>query len=564
MKLNTILKVTAIITTLLFLIVGWSMYSLFENMQDEQQAQQVSQKALGLAVEMQGASDYLTNEVRAYTQFGEQVHYDNYWTEVEETKTRERVVSELEALNVPDRLLNLVAEAGENSNELIALEEQAMAAVDQNDLTEARSLVFGQRYQEGKDKIAAPIASFNDGLDQWTTALVEDAEGQVTTAFLVTIASSILVLLVIMTTFILLYRKLRPLKTLAESTRMISQGDLDVELIDVTTNDEVGFLSTNFNEMTNNLRQLLKTVREASENVAASSEQLLASSEQTSTATQQVTTSVDEIAAGADGQLKRIEQSNEAVAEMYRGIETVASSSHSVADASQRTSEKAKEGEQSVTKSLNQMKSIEKNVQETSVSVQTLHKRSAEISTIVTTITEISEQTNLLSLNASIEAARAGEHGKGFAVVANEVKKLAELSNKSAGQIAELVKSIQADTSSTVDKIDLVTRGVGEGVTAMEATRSVFEDILSSTQDVAAQVQELSSVSEQMAAGTGHVTGAFQEVHALSEAATGQTQAVAGLAEEQSASMEEIASSAQTLSHLAMELTNQVGRFKFS
>ncbi|RWZ54589.1 methyl-accepting chemotaxis protein [Halobacillus fulvus] len=563
MKLQTLLKVAAGISVVLLVVTGWSMYSLSQNIELQNRAVEVEVESLQLATQLQGASDYLTNEVRAYTQFGDREHFDNYWREVEETQTREQVVARLEELNVPADLLGLVEEAANQSNDLIGLEEQAMAAVENGNLEEARSLVFGDAYDDGKAKIAGPIGQFNTGLEEWTASTVDDAIASVRNSFITMMISSLLVFGTLIVTFILLFKKLRPLNHLTEVAREIAGGNLRVDLQEVRSKDEVGYLNESVNEMARNLQSLLFTIKEASENLAASSEELTASSEQTNAATQQVSGAVDQIAAGAEGQLLQMNRSVQSIGEMDEGITRIAETSAEVAVASRNTVEKAKQGEENVTKSIEQMGTIENNVKDTSRSIRSLDERSKEIESIITAITDISAQTNLLALNAAIEAARAGEHGKGFAVVADEVRKLAEESNDSANQIAELVQAIQKETQETVVKMNTVSDDVGLGVKWMENTGESLHDILVSINQVAVQVEGVSEVSKAMSAHSTQVSGAFREVGALTEQATGQTQSVAGLAEEQSAAMEEIAASAETLSELATDLIGQVGKFKF-
>ncbi len=562
MKLNTLLKITALITTILFLLTGWTFYYLAGSINQEQQAHETQKELIELSMKLQNASDFLTNEVRAYTQFGSRVHYDNYWKEVNETKTRDQVVARFQELEVPHQLLDLIELAAANSNELIALEERAMEEVEKGSLNIARTLVFGPEYDKGKKLISETIAEFNDLLQQWTDSQIIDAEKRVQISFLIMISSSILVIISIAATFILLYKRLKPLSQLSEMAEEISRGNLDVTMIDANSKDEIAHLSRSFNRMADNLRNLIQTVKQASENLASSSEQLLASAEQTNEATQQVSSSIDEIATGADTQLRQVQDSTIAISTISDGIQAIATTSSTVAKASIETTNKAQLGESAINQAVTQMRTIEGNVTRTSHSLQTLDERSKEIEKIVVAITAISSQTNLLALNAAIEAARAGEHGKGFAVVADEVRKLAEQSNQSATQITQLIQSIQADTQATVNQMNVVSEDVLSGVTIIENSGIAFKDILDSAQSVASKVQEVSAISEQIASSTEQVTASFEDVNQITELATTKTQTVAGLAEEQSASMQEITASAETLSKLASELAEEVGKFR--
>ncbi|MGD6967731.1 methyl-accepting chemotaxis protein [Rossellomorea vietnamensis] len=563
MKISTLLKRTAILIGILFGFLAWSIYSLEVNIEKQQKAAQTEKQAATLTIQLQSASDYLTDQVRTYTQYGETKYYDNYWKEVNETKTSDKIVAELEKMKVPADLLKLVEESEQNSNALIALEEKAMEYVKSGDLTLARSLVFGTQYDNAKELVAKPLNQFNSELDKWTGNKVIEAENDLMKSNIIMIISAILVLLTVIFTFVLLFRKIKPLSTLSHLAQTIADGDLNVEEIKTKSKDEVAVLTKSFNKMSHNLKSLLQSVHQASENVAASSEQLLASAAQTNTATQQVSASVDEIASGGEHQLRQVQESTQAITEVAGGIQLIANTSASVGKSSDETSQKSQTGEDNITQALSQMKTIEQNVSKTAHAIKKLDDRSKEIENIVAAITNISSQTNLLALNAAIEAARAGEHGKGFAVVADEVRKLAEESNKSAQQITGLIQSIQADTLTTVDQMNQVTEDVNTGVSLIEHTGRTFKDILESAQNVASQVQEVTGVSEQMAASAQQVSASFEAFSSISENAASRTQTVAGLAEEQSASMEEITASAESLSKLAQDLQEQLGRFKF-
>lgn len=562
MKISTLLKVTAAILTMLIIFSGWNLLSLTRDIQSETEALKLDKELEVLAGQLQDASDYLTNEVRAYTQFGDRVHYDNYWTEVNETKTRDMVVQRLQELNVPNELLSLVEQAQANSNDLINLEEQAMAAVEAGNLTRARELVYGADYAAGKAIIAAPLNDFKTQLQEWTAASIAERERDVNTKFITLIISVTLVVIALAVTFILLFMKIRPLKALTQLAQQFTVGDLRFNALPVKSNDEIAELTQSFNTMATQLRHVLTTVHSASEKLAASSHELSASTDETTSATQQVNKAIETVANDTHRQSKHIEESTVAIEEILQGIQVIADSASSVAASAEETTRKSQAGEEQIQQAITQIKSIEQTVNNTASSVEMLNARSKEISEIITSISAISEQTNLLSLNAAIEAARAGEHGKGFAVVADEVKKLAEESNKSAQRITTIVSSIQHDTVSAVEQMNEVTKNVGAGVSIIEQTGNAFTEIVESSNDVSSKIQEMSAVSAQIASSTEHAVNAFAAVNSLAKNTTEQTFTVSSLSEEQLATMEEFDSSTTALSQLALELNGELTKFK--
>ncbi|MFA9557688.1 methyl-accepting chemotaxis protein [Evansella sp. AB-rgal1] len=338
-------------------------------------------------------------------------------------------------------------------------------------------------------------------------------------------------------------------------------GDL-TQKINITSNDEIGQLAGATNKFIENVRDIVKNVMQSAEHSAASSEQLNASAEEIAQSSNQIASSIQEISDGAQKQndlalntLSLVEESMKHVDEGNRKV------TQTLANAETSTTI-AKQGEQAINDAIKQSDEMKRTVESASKSVNTLGKHSREISGIITIITDIAAQTNLLALNAAIEAARAGEQGKGFAVVADEVRKLAEQSSNSAGQITSLIKNIQEETSTTVElmndnlhAVDLQVALIGKGGESLEAivkqaedteldaktTKDIFDLLFSNIQNVLSSTQEISSIIQETAASS---------------------QEVAAGAEEQTATVEEITASSNELVKMAEALNEEVKKFK--
>ncbi|WP_331435148.1 HAMP domain-containing methyl-accepting chemotaxis protein [Bacillus sp. SA1-12] len=347
-----------------------------------------------------------------------------------------------------------------------------------------------------------------------------------------------------------------------QKAKKISEGNL-TERITIKVEDEIGELAQSFNDMQSSLRCLLKTIEGNSMLVASSAEQLTASAEQTSLATQQVATAIVEVASSAESQTNGIEKNVHALDEISLGANLIANNSQIVTDLTRQTTSKAEEGGYSVKKTMDQMNSIHHSVQESNEMMKSLSDRSQQIGSILEVITGISDQTNLLALNAAIEAARAGEAGKGFAVVADEVRKLAEQSQVSAQQISRLIEAIQHDTENTVKKMLKVTEDVQGGLTISEESIQRFEDILTGMKDITPQMESISATAQQMSAAVQEVGATANEIADFAERNAATSQEVAASTEEQLASMEEIAFSAKSLSNMAEELQNVIKQYKY-
>ncbi|MBB5355604.1 methyl-accepting chemotaxis protein [Anoxybacillus mongoliensis] len=354
----------------------------------------------------------------------------------------------------------------------------------------------------------------------------------------------------------------RPVKQISDHAEKIAHGDLSVDDIHVTNQDEIGDLAKSFNRMAHNLKQLIQQVSAATEHVSASAQELMASAEQASAATEEVTTAIQEVAQGAEIQGKHAEESVHAIGEMAAGIERMAQTATVVANSATETTKQAAVGQQYLRKVVMQMNTINESTNATNTVIKELNEKSTQIGKIVDVIVGIAEQTNLLALNAAIEAARAGEHGKGFAVVADEVRKLAEQSRESANQIAQLIEMIQQNTGHVVNIVEKGTEEVKQGTKLVEETGTFFEQISLSIEQVNEQIQELSAVSEQMSAGVHQVHASIDEVSSIAKRFVERTAEISASSEEQLASSEEVTSAATSLAEMAEKLRDAVATFK--
>jgi methyl-accepting chemotaxis protein len=341
----------------------------------------------------------------------------------------------------------------------------------------------------------------------------------------------------------------------------MSQGDF-TQQIEVKSEDEFGQMARNFNMMTANLKEMMNQVATHTHQVASTSEQLTASSEQTSKATEQIAESIQQIASGTDNQTTIAEDAKKAMTEMSDSITDIASRMQQVNHSSLQTAERAENGNKAMQDITGQMSTISQKVEKSAQTINALGNKSKEIGQIVSLITSISEQTNLLALNAAIEAARAGEHGKGFAVVADEVRKLAEQSNQSAEQIRSLIAEIQAETDTAVNVMNEGNHAVKQGMAMVDHAAHSFEDILHAAQDVLHQVKEMAIAIEHMNGEKEKLAAVVTQIAFISEETASLTQNVAAATEEQTASMQEIAAASSTLTYMAEELHDLIQKFK--
>ncbi len=351
------------------------------------------------------------------------------------------------------------------------------------------------------------------------------------------------------------------LSAIAEVLEQAGEGDFTADIHDSSL-DEIGTIAASYENMKQKLGLLLTEVSTASESVASSSEQLSASADQTTSATEQVASAIEQIAGSAENQTSGVEKNTLAIEEVSAGIAKIAESTNNVSEFAHTTAEQAETGELFVKQTVDQMETIDKAVVESNENIKSLSERSKEIGQISEVISGISEQTNLLALNAAIEAARAGEHGKGFAVVADEVRKLAEQSKISAKQISDLIEAIQQETERSVTTMADVSNNVKTGMTIAGETAGKFKGIVGGMREIAPQIDEVSATAQQITASVQELSLSAAELAAIARENSASSQEVAASTEEQLASMEEITSSADALAHMAEELQEVVRRFK--
>jgi methyl-accepting chemotaxis protein len=415
----------------------------------------------------------------------------------------------------------------------------------------------------GIDKYVAyaPIAG-----TKWSVAVnVPKAETTKEVAALLYITLAItLVILVLASLFVVYFarRITKPIKFLEGAVDRLASGDMSQIKLNIISRDELGRLGTSVSKMAENLFSLIRKVQEATEKVSSASEELTASADQATQAANHTASSISAIAVGAEGQLKAAHETAELIKNMAANMTQIAENTQKVTEHTHLAALKAREGDKVAENAEKQITRIEETVLASAGVVTKLGERSQEIGVIVETISDIAAQTNLLAFNAAIEAAQAGEQGKGFAVGADEVLKLAEQAQDSAGKIAELINAIQIDTESAVNAMEHGTREVKEGAQVVITAGETFREIAALVSEISDQITEISSAIQTMAVRSGDVVKSINEIDNLSRKSADEAQVVSAAAEEQLAVMEEIASSSQVLAQLAQDLQNAVSIFR--
>ncbi len=284
----------------------------------------------------------------------------------------------------------------------------------------------------------------------------------------------------------------------------LADGDLTVRA-EVRENI-TGAIADSINYTIDSLRDLVTGINRASEQV--------------NTATGQAQATSVGLLSAAEKQSAQITETTEAVGNMTRSILQVSSNASQASQVAQRSLQAATQGSLAVQNTIAGMNGIREQIQETSKRIKRLGESSQEIGEIVELISDITEQTNILALNAAIQAASAGEAGRGFTVVAEEVQRLAERSSEATKQIGAIVKTIQTDTNSAVAAMEKSTEGVVEGARLSDAAGKALTEIETVSNSLARLIQSISSATEAQTEVAATVTKNMQQIQEITSQTT--------------------------------------------
>jgi methyl-accepting chemotaxis protein len=402
----------------------------------------------------------------------------------------------------------------------------------QNQLDQMRTLI-NTRIKDGTDQMGeqlSKLVAFNTDDAKAASAQAGEHYNNAITG-IVTVAV-IAALMTVLLAWLLTRSIVTPLNRALRAAETIAGGNLS-KVIEIDGKDEPARLLNALSNMQANLR---KTI----EQIAGSATQLGAAAEELSTVTQ-------EASRGLQQQNNEIEQAATAVNQMTAAVEEVARNAVSTSEASNQSTQAAREGRDRVVETVDAIQTMTHDVQNTSLMIEGLAAQGRDIGKVLDVIRAIAEQTNLLALNAAIEAARAGEAGRGFAVVADEVRALAHRTAQSTQEIEKMVAGIQNGTGAAVSSMQQSNQRTQSTLEMARAAGVALEQITQSIHLINERNLVIASASEEQAQVSREVDRNLVNIRDLA------TQSAAGANQTSTATHE--------LSRLAVDLNAMVARF---
>ncbi|WP_419208876.1 methyl-accepting chemotaxis protein [Pseudomonas syringae] len=345
-------------------------------------------------------------------------------------------------------------------------------------------------------------------------------------------ATALALVLSILAAWVITRQITTPLQETLEVVERVASGDLSRNL-KVDRKDELGKLQATIQRMTVSLRELVGGIRDGVTQIASAAEELSAVTEQTS--------------AGVNSQKVETDQVATAMHEMTATVQEVARNAEEASEAAVTADRQARDGERVVNEAIAQIERLASAVGNSSEAMGALKQESDKIGSVLDVIKSVAEQTNLLALNAAIEAARAGEAGRGFAVVADEVRSLAQRTQKSTEEIEALIARLQSGTQ--------------QATTVMDSSRELSTSSVELTRRAGGSLANITKTVSSIQAMNQQIAAAAEEQSATAEEINRSIINVRDVSEQTSAASEETAASSVELARLGNHLQVLVSRF---
>lgn len=353
--------------------------------------------------------------------------------------------------------------------------------------------------------------------------------------YLTVMVSLVLAAVLSLAAYLVLQKTFQPLRNLVTTLKDVAEGDGNLTHRLEITRDEIGTASRYFNSFVERVHAIVISVADGTNSVASASAEMHSNTGKLAETTDAVAAQTESVSTAGE--------------EMAATSADISRNCLVAVESAERACEMASCGATDVEDTISRMQLVNEKVRVTSERIGTLGAKSDQIGTIISTIQDIADQTNLLALNAAIEAARAGEQGRGFAVVADEVRKLAQRTTKATGEIEQTIRSIQLETALAVEVMQ---------ESALEAAKGV-EDSMKSGKSLAEIIEQIRKVTQEI----GQIATAAEQQSATSREISDNVHQITGIMQGAARANRETMSTAERLYQLSETLRGQICRFSY-
>lgn len=382
--------------------------------------------------------------------------------------------------------------------------------------------------------------------------------------FMVTLISVVGTLIAAVVCYILSRKIAKAIIQTGDAVQMLTTGDLRIEVNPAIQKrkDELGIMGRGVEELIRELTTSIGNIQETAAKVLQAGDSLELTAEQTSRTADDISLAVEEISKGAVSQAQDVENATQEIAQMGTLIELMVKNIAGLKESSNKIRVEGNESSDIMKELRASTDIMDEAVQKVAKNVEATDDSVAQITEAVNLITEIANQTNLLSLNASIEAARAGEAGRGFAVVATEIQHLSEESSNSAKRITEIVNALSEDSRNSMEVMKEVKEKLGDQKEKLNQTRQKFDVVNTGIIKSGEDTEEIYCEATSCDTARQRMIDVVQNLSAISEENAASTQETTASMEELNATMNLLAESARQLKELAVHLEENTKFFR--
>ncbi len=355
---------------------------------------------------------------------------------------------------------------------------------------------------------------------------------------------------------------MRPIKVLKSEITLVAEGDLTKEEIHLSSKDEFSGLADAFNMMSNNLKEIIGKVVAVTSEITNAAMIAKNTSGNNMRSSLEITHSTEDISQRMHKQSNEIESIMKQMQEMKKISLQISSDIEKIDSRTEGSRDKAEEGNTSIAAFVEQLQQVNHTVSQIADTADKFGNSTEEMNQILRGISDISQQTKLLSLNASIEAARAGEAGRGFAVVAGEINNLAEKTVELVTAISNIVEELRLSMKEMTEKMELGLKQLDKGNLMVAETQNKFVDILTDAGQTSEEIQSVHRMAEKLSQNAVSVSGSMVEVNSTIEENTLVTDQIVTIVENQTESTKELSDKVQILEELAVNLGEATSKFK--